>query len=446
MKAHRFRSKLMFAALLPSVFLAILLSYLWLTWSQRSLENALLQRMTALAGQIATTAEFHIFTGDVQALRTLTVVALERDAELTGVAILDDKSRLMAKSHVEAAWDHVATPLWPAKSEAYRSRIVIPIRQSTEVLDDPFATVSSGSGKDDSVKPLGYVVLEVSLEILHRERDRQLFLGVLLILAALIGAGGLAVYLANEVTRPIARIMHVVERIGLGATDARVEPDPDCVLFHLEIGINQMAEKVAITQEDLRRRIEAATGELLAQKELAELQARVDPLTGLGNRRAFMERIELELHRAARYGTHLCLIMLDLDYFKDVNDRFGHDAGDKLLVALAEMLRTSIRDVDFTARMGGEEFVVLMPETDLQAARHAAERMRLAVSALHITTTAGEVSCTASFGIAVSEAELGVNAMLVRADKALYAAKNTGRDRVCVHMDSGQEDLGLGRQ
>lgn len=445
MKAHRFRSKLMFAALLPSVLLAVLLSYLWLTWSQRALENALQQRVQALAGQLATTAEFHMFTGDVQALRTLTGVALERDAELTGVAILDDKSRLMVKSHVDAVWDHVATPLWPVKNEAYRSRVVIPIKPSAEGMEDPFTTVSNGSGRG-SLNPLGYVVLEVSLENLYRERDRQLFLGMLLILAALVGAGGLAIYLANGVTHPIARIMHVVDSIGQGDMHARIEPDPDCVLFQLEVGINRMAEKVAITQEDLQTRIEAATDELLAQKEQAELQARIDPLTGLHNRRAFMERVVLETHRAARYGTRLCLIMLDLDHFKEVNDRHGHDTGDKLLVALADLLRTSIRDVDFTARLGGEEFVVLMPETDLQAARHAAERMRQAVGAMRIPAGMQEVSCTASFGIAVNEGDLDVNALLVAADKALYAAKNAGRDRVIANLDSGQEDLGLGRQ
>jgi diguanylate cyclase (GGDEF)-like protein len=443
MKVRHFQAKLLLAALLPSILLALLLSYLWLTWSQRSLETAQRQRLDALSGQLAAAAEFHLFTGDRQALQALTSATLQRDADLVGVAILDVKGNLLARSGgADAKLDSL--PLWPAKDDAYRSRLVRPIQQTPLLLEDPFTTVADRAPEGHSILVVGHVVLEVSQAGLYRERNRQLLLGVAMILAALACAALLAIYMAKGVTQPIARIMRVVERIGRGDLNARVEPDPDCVLFQLEIGINRMAEKVGLSQGELQARIDAATDELLAQKELAELQARIDPLTGLHNRRAFMEHVERELHRADRYGARLCLIMLDLDFFKDVNDTYGHDVGDRLLVAIAGLLRQSIREVDFAARLGGEEFIVLMPETDIEAARVVAERMRQAIASLRLARDEHEVGCTASFGIAeCTGGDTDIAALLIAADRALYAAKAAGRDQVRAVGDevtAGPED------
>ncbi len=434
MRSHRFRMKLLLEALLPSVLLAVLLSYLWLTWSQRSLENALQQRIEALAGELATGAEFHLFTGDGSALLALTGKTLERHDDLVAVSIIDGQGKvLMASRRSGPIGQGSVTPLWPEKNEANLSRLVKPIIKSPLVLDDPFSNAAVATNASDEASLLGQVALEVSLENLYRERNRQLALGLAAILLALVAAGALALYLANGVTRPISRIMSVVERIGQGDKSARVEPDPDCVLFQLEIGINRMAEKVAITQEDMQARIDAATDELVVQKELAEEQARIDSLTGLHNRRALMERAALEWHRAERHGLRFCLIILDLDYFKHINDEHGHAAGDRVLIDLARVLRQSIREIDFVARLGGEEFVILMPDTDAEEARLAAERMRMRIAAMRVPVADGAIACTASFGLAeYSGDDADVAALVTRADQALYLAKASGRDQVCV--------------
>lgn len=434
MKPNRFRGKYLMAAVLPSVLLALMLSYLWLTWSQRSLETALQNRMEALSGQLAGAAEFHLFTGDTQALLALTGNTMQRDLDLVEVTVLDGRKQPLARSaHPGRPALAISPPLWPERDAARLSRLVKPINRSPLVLDDPF---SSAAASDAAAHPdmlLGFVVLDVSLENLYVERDRQLVLGLAAILVALAVAVGLALYLASGATRPIQRISRVVERIGSGDLNSRLEPDPAGDLFQLEVNINRMAEKIAISQEDLQVRIDAATDELLSQKQLAELQARVDTLTGLHNRRAFMERVELELHRAERYGARLCLIMMDLDFFKRINDLHGHAAGDQLLIGVARELRKSIREVDFVARLGGEEFIILMPATDAEEARLAAERMRQWVAALRVPWPTGVLGCTASFGVAeYSGGDMDTASLLMLADQAMYQAKSAGRNRVGV--------------
>jgi len=131
--------------------------------------------------------------------------------------------------------------------------------------------------------------------------------------------------------------------------------------------------------------------------------------------------------RVKRYGNPFSLTMYDLDYFKQVNDVFGHDAGDDVLQAVTGLVKESIRGADVVARWGGEEFMVLMPETDMRAAREASEKMRLAIAG-HCFDKVGNL--TASFGIAAFEPQDDLYSLLKRADDALYRAKSKGRNRV----------------
>ncbi|RKR07658.1 PAS domain S-box-containing protein/diguanylate cyclase (GGDEF)-like protein [Kushneria sinocarnis] len=160
--------------------------------------------------------------------------------------------------------------------------------------------------------------------------------------------------------------------------------------------------------------------------------AQTDALTGLPNRRAFDEALERECARARRTGNALSIAIIDLDHFKRINDRYGHGAGDEVLVALAEVLRSGIRRSDMAARLGGEEFVVLLPETTAAAGAGLAERLR---EALHAASWPVD-RVTASFGVAQYDAAaMTPKTLLARADEALYAAKAAGRDRV---MRAGQ--------
>ena len=159
--------------------------------------------------------------------------------------------------------------------------------------------------------------------------------------------------------------------------------------------------------------------------------ARTDPLTGLANRRAFLEHAQAFLSAAARSGAPLALLLLDIDRFKAVNDRFGHGAGDAVLRAVAAALRGAIRVEDLPVRWGGEEFAVLLPGTDLPAAVALAERLRAAVRDGVPHPAGGRV--TVSIGAArlgLGPPDAALDAALRIADAALYRAKASGRDRV----------------
>lgn len=177
----------------------------------------------------------------------------------------------------------------------------------------------------------------------------------------------------------------------------------------------------------------AARGRLEDVLVRAETAARTDSLTGLANRREFEECFERELARAIRTTRPIALVIVDLDYFKEFNDRLGHAAGDGALVRLSQVLTRTTRAIDTVARLGGEEFAVLAPETDENAAHALAERMRIAVRLSRLA--GGEEPLTVSCGVAAFPVH-GATAgeLLHAADRALYEAKEGGRDRTVVHL------------
>jgi diguanylate cyclase (GGDEF)-like protein/PAS domain S-box-containing protein len=165
-----------------------------------------------------------------------------------------------------------------------------------------------------------------------------------------------------------------------------------------------------------------------------EYQAHTDFLTGLVNRGHFLELADRELSRARRYRYPVAVAMLDLDYFKAVNDSHGHEIGDRVLQKFAALCRDSLRDSDLLARIGGEEFVIIFPETNCAAALDVAERIRAATAQADVASAAGQaVVFTTSIGITeFADTDAGIDALLSRADRALYDAKRSGRNRCCV--------------
>ena len=168
------------------------------------------------------------------------------------------------------------------------------------------------------------------------------------------------------------------------------------------------------------------------QKELERL-AHTDALTGLFNRRIFMQRLDEELERVRRHGSAVSVLLFDLDYFKRVNDTYGHDTGDVVLAAIARIATDVKRMSDVAARLGGEEFALLLPETDQQGAVQLAQRLRANIERHQYLSPAGApLNVTASIGVATAVvAAKDVEKLLSSADRALYRAKNNGRNRVC---------------
>ncbi|MBX5481488.1 MAG: diguanylate cyclase [Myxococcaceae bacterium] len=204
----------------------------------------------------------------------------------------------------------------------------------------------------------------------------------------------------------------------------------------LDLGVTDYLSR-AISTRELVARIEKAIREMRFRRELAEL-ARTDALTGLANFRALMARMAEEFSRAVRYEYPLSAVMIDLDHLKQINDRFGHDIGNKAILALTRTLRASLRQTDFAARFGGDEFVVLLPHQTPSEAAVMVERLRRTLSTVRIEGPNGrpiDFTLTLSAGVAghaVDDPRPSFEALLQLSDAALYQAKRTGRDRVVV--------------
>jgi len=238
----------------------------------------------------------------------------------------------------------------------------------------------------------------------------------------------------------------VVMLTGEGSESVAVEA--------MKAGAQDYLVKGAITQQNLQRAIQNAIDKVAAERQLAErnerieyltqelaeansqlaLTSRLDPLTKLFNRRVFEESITLEHERSVRCKHIYAVIMLDIDHFKLFNDTQGHQAGDECLRRVARCINDSVRGMDVVGRYGGEEFIVLAPETPLEGAEVLAERIRAEVHALKVPHRASITAemVTVSVGVAQGSAERWEE-VIKNADDALYAAKRAGRNRVCVY-------------
>ena len=224
--------------------------------------------------------------------------------------------------------------------------------------------------------------------------------------------------------------------VASGVVAARDEPDYPTVVAAAYVG---MVVVVLLSSTFLTTRVQSTREHLRRQKaELAQALEQIrqlathDDLTGLLNRRAMLDRMQLEQHRSLRSGSPLLIAQLDIDHFKAVNDTHGHAAGDLVLQSFADTVRRNVRDTDVLARWGGEEFVLLLCDTPAADAVTLMERLRQAVQAMQVPVAQGgqPITVTVSIGLARHTPADPLAGTLERADRALYAAKAGGRNRV----------------
>ncbi len=185
--------------------------------------------------------------------------------------------------------------------------------------------------------------------------------------------------------------------------------------------------------ESLEDLVSKRTHKLNEAVQRAEKLAQTDFLTGLNNRRAFFEQANKLVKLAKRYGHKYTIIMIDLDRFKLINDNYGHAMGDKVIIKLARTINDIIRSTDIAGRIGGEEFAIILPETESSEAKELAERLRCKVDSIILTNGKGTLAFTASLGLAESAPnDSSFNDTLSRADIALYKAKEQGRNCVVI--------------
>jgi diguanylate cyclase (GGDEF)-like protein len=222
------------------------------------------------------------------------------------------------------------------------------------------------------------------------------------------------------------------------------------VVHRQQSRLAKLAERLsrgeALDARDLDRisheRLRAGFGSIGARLAETWRMATIDPLTEILNRQALLHRLAAELDRAARYSRPLSIILVDLDHFKRLNDSHGHVAGDIVLHEVARVLRDNVRSVDVLGRYGGEEFMVVLPETDVDDGAALAEKLRRLVASCEIALDDGHtVSLTLSAGVAGGPgAVLRLDALIRDADAALYSAKSFGRDQVFVFAEPGEDD------
>lgn len=217
--------------------------------------------------------------------------------------------------------------------------------------------------------------------------------------------------------------------------------------------IKQIAEKLLHetrqmqeTNHDLERKLEISRADIATlQQDLDDLrrQSLIDPLTKLANRKCFDDSLAKAVSQARKSDAPLCLMMLDIDHFKDFNDVYGHQTGDQVLKLVAIVLKSNIKGKDLAARYGGEEFAAIMPSTDLKGALKVAEDVRCAIQTkelLKLSTNQNLGRITASFGVTACRPDDSPATLIERADKFLYAAKRAGRN--CIVCETDPEAIG----
>jgi diguanylate cyclase (GGDEF)-like protein len=284
---------------------------------------------------------------------------------------------------------------------------------------------------------LGYFSVQPKLEI---ERiSNRLRMGVIILLLLVISISSLlSVVLSVQLIKPLnqlTRKMFLVrdgfldEASGIKGNDeiGVLAEGFDSMRISLKTHIRELAEH----QENLERQIEARTAELVKTNESLERISRTDPLTELSNRREIMERIEHEKYRSERTGRPFSFIMADIDHFKKFNDEYGHQCGDAVLKGVAEIFRHTLRRNDYIARWGGEEFLVVLTETDYKHAILAAERVKRAAEKTLILHEGKEFNVKLSFGVHEYDHSEGIEKGINTTDACMYKSKENGRNRVC---------------
>lgn len=276
----------------------------------------------------------------------------------------------------------------------------------------------------DGVIPLR-VFVSIPMSVIYAEADRAFIrdlVGIALATALLL----IAAWYGTDifVLRKVRALLDAAHRVHTGDLGARTGMRHD----------GEELSQIGAAFDDMTQALQDRDSELKQVLSKLNEQATTDPLTGLHNRRYLMDFLERDLKRAARSGTPVAAIILDIDYFKRINDTFGHAAGDLVLTEVARQLKRHIRGSDMVCRYGGEEFVLILPDASLDGARLRAENIRTLVESLDLKYHGQPLgTITASLGVALfPDHAPEADSLIDAADEALYEAKRTGRNRVIV--------------
>lgn len=387
-----------------------------------SLEDFRLRNEKALQA-IGVTVAVQVAQNDMGGLDTLVghLTQTMRQRDLVELAVLDDQGRVLAHSEPErfntTVSDEFSRRAIDSDGPTFR-------REPHDFLQ----SVPAVSGIR-----WGTVTARFSLARLEAQgHDIRLRLALTSVLIFLVMGAILFLGLDRLVVKPVRTLQSAVRRMGEGHLSTRVPQLRGSELGELTDVINRMAAALQHERENLEKAVADRTRELQEANARLERLAVTDGLTGVFNHRRFQEQLQGELLRSERHNRPMAVLMVDVDFFKKVNDAMGHPAGDELLRRLAEVLSRDLRQTDMIARYGGEEFGVILPETTKSEAMQVAERMRQAVeNRINTPESSWPTRVTVSIGVATfpEDGRTGEQ-VLTSADQAMYVAKRAGRNRV----------------
>ena len=423
--------RVLLLALIPPTAIALLLAYYYTKILVADVEASLRDRGHALARQLAPASEFPLFTRNREILQDLADTA-KREADVSLVTISDAAGQFLAISgDVEQRQvlsdkpSAVSLGMLDYPDLLYFST---PIRRTGGTVDES-REPSENSKVRANANVLGWVNISMN-KASTAKRQREILLNSgMMALASILLTTLLALRLSVGITRPIRRLVNAVEQISKGDLAVQVNERAGGELAALAKGVNSMTRSLKSAQENLQEKVDTAT-------EQISYQASHDILTGLINRREFESRLDRVLKNAQQHGSVHALFFLDLDQFKIVNDTCGHAAGDELLRQITHQLRQKIRDRDTLARMGGDEFTVLLENCHLDDAVQVAQQLRETVQNFRFAWQEKYFAIGASIGVVmISHSSESVAALLSQADAACYTAKDLGRNRIYVFSE-----------
>jgi diguanylate cyclase (GGDEF)-like protein len=357
-----------------------------------------IEKLRDLIVSVDNAGELYAETGDPALGEEFHQVSAKIDERFHGLETLNSHEERLLVDASRARWETARASIEAVIADGYGDD------NSLDIFHDN-VDEASNLLSDALVANVGEVADEI---VSLRARERLQFLSSLLtlIVGSIIG-GLLARRAYRSVTKPLVLLQEAASRFGSDDFTHLIDVSGDDELAHVSAAFNSMAEKLKVSRDALHQ------------------QALHDPLTGLPNRTLFMERTERAIARAKRRKTPVSVMYLDVDGFKEVNDTFGHQAGDEILIAIAERLKGALRAEDTASRLGGDEFGVLLEE-DVDGASRVAERLIRALVGTY-AVTAGELQVGVSIGVATRQDAEELDELLHHADAAMYVTKATGK-------------------
>lgn len=416
----KIRKQLRSMSLLISLNLLLIIAGLFrmTQFSAENVEQQNIIRSAELRMQQALTTAYL----DMQYQEVYSDRGLRQELTLAG----EELSRLIIESDSQAALKY-----------AIESRI-----DTIQKLHDRFLELGTSPSSNETVSYLKdkmiselYILMEDSMALaqsitIERQQalSRQLTLLLLAIFLLALVPIIFNLMLAQRFANRLRALVRSTQQISRGDLDARLDTESNDEFGQIGQATNHMLNSLkalTFSKTELEDIVRQRTEEL-------HHQALHDALTGVLNRRALTERLDEEIQRSTRHGYPLTLLFLDFDHFKQINDQYGHTAGDQILQEACQVLSSCIRESDVLARYGGEEFAIILTDTALDASEELAQRLKQSFAAHFLQHSILEKPLTISIGLAALSPSDTLTQLFTRADTALYDAKNSGRDRIVI--------------